>query len=122
MDKTKNKVGRPTKEIDKKKFENLCGLFCTKGEIAAFFDCSEDTIENFCKKTFKCTFSEAFKIYSSAGKVSLRRAQFKKALSGNVPLLIFLGKQYLGQKDNPDVDDLNESIKKLDEYLNGLPK
>lgn len=33
-------TGRPQKEIDKKIFENLCGLQCTLEEIAGVFDCS----------------------------------------------------------------------------------
>ena len=42
-------MGRPKKEIDKKIFENLCGLQCTLEEIAGVFDCSaerrrEDTV------------------------------------------------------------------------------
>jgi hypothetical protein len=35
----------------------------------------------------------------SEGLASLRRAQFKKAIDGNPTMLIWLGKQYLGQKD-----------------------
>ena len=38
------------------------------------------------------------------GKSSLRRAQFKYALRGSHSLLIFLGKNLLGQKDKMDMD------------------
>ena len=34
---------------------------------------------------------------------SLRRAQIKSALSGNASMLIWLGKQYLGQRDTRDI-------------------
>lgn len=119
---SKKKMGRPPIEIDKKKFENLCGIFCTLTEIAGVFECSEDTIERWCRKTYDATFAEVFKTYSAKGKASLRRRQMQIADKGNVGMLIFLGKQYLGQKDNPDNDDLNESLQKLDEYLGKLPK
>ena len=33
---------------------------------------------------------------------SLRRAQIRSALSGNSTMLVWLGKQYLGQSDRPD--------------------
>ena len=35
--------------------------------------------------------------------IELRRKQFEMAMEGDVRILIFLGKQFLGQKDNPDV-------------------
>lgn len=104
------KMGRPKKEIDKTNFEKLCGLQCTLEEIAGFFDCSADTIERWCKREYKATFAEAFKRYSAPGKASLRRIQFKLA-ERNAAMAIFLGKNYLGQKDTfeqltTEVEDL----------------
>ena len=32
------------KEIDKKQFENLCGLQCTKSEICSFFGVTDKTL------------------------------------------------------------------------------
>ena len=37
-------------------------------------------------------------------KVVLRKAQWEKAMDGDTRMLIFLGKQYLGQKDTPDME------------------
>ena len=37
-------------------------------------------------------------------KHALRRAQIKQALKGNASMLIWLGKTYLGQKDQPDTN------------------
>ena len=34
--------------------------------------------------------------------VVLRKAQWEKAMAGDTKMLIFLGKQYLGQQDSPD--------------------
>lgn len=101
-----NKGGRPRKKIDKGSFENLCGLQCTLAEIASFFDCCEDTIENWCKRTYTdeetgepMGFSEVFKKHSGTGKISLRRYQFRLA-ENNTAMAIFLGKNYLGQRDS----------------------
>lgn len=110
-------TGRPRKEIDKEAFIKLCGGMHTLDEIADFFDCSSDTVERWCKRTFKKTFAETFKRYSAKGKRSLRRWQFEAAQSGNVTMLIFLGKQYLGQKDNPDESDNTEVLERLTELL-----
>ena len=92
-------TGRPKKEIDKKIFENLCGLQCTLEEIAGVFDCSVDTIERWCKREYGETFAETYKKHSAKGKMSLRRTQFKLA-EKSAAMAIFLGKNYLGQKDN----------------------
>lgn len=93
-------MGRPMKDIDQKNFESLCGLQCTLPEIAAFFDCSADTIERWCKRTYGETFADTYNKLCGKGKLSLRRAQFKLA-EKSAAMAIFLGKQYLGQTDNP---------------------
>lgn len=108
--------GRPRIEIDKKHFESLCGLQCTLEEIAGFFRCSTRTIERWCQETYKdnsgkpMTFVNVFKKYSEDGKISLRRYQFQLAKK-SAAMAIFLGKQYLGQKD--DRRDYNEEMLKL---------
>lgn len=92
------KMGRPLIEIDKTQFETLCNMMCTEEEIAGFFNCSVDTIERFCKREYGTTFAETYKTYSSKGRISLRRNQFKLA-EKSPAMAIFLGKNYLGQKD-----------------------
>jgi hypothetical protein len=100
-------MGRPKKHIDQDMFEKLCSIFCTKLEIADMFNVSEDTLENWCKKTYKDTFSAVYKSKSSAGKRSLRRKQFEVAMGGDRGMLIWLGKNYLGQSDKLDfVEDV----------------
>ena len=91
-------MGRPRKEIDQEQFESLCGLQCTLSEIAGWFRCSEDTIERWCRRTYKEAFADVYKKYSLEGKMSLRRAQFRLA-EKNAAMAIWLGKQYLGQKE-----------------------
>lgn len=95
----------------------MCALHCTLAEIAGFFKCSEDTIERWCLRENKITFAEFYKKHSANGNISLRRMQFKAAEKGNVAMLIFLGKQYLGQKDNPDESDNAEVLERLTELL-----
>ena len=95
----KKKVGRPLKEIDWKKFEALCKIFCTESEIASVLGCHIDTLYEACKREFGCNFPELYKKFSEDGKASLRRAQYKRALEGNPTMLIWMGKQVLGQKD-----------------------
>lgn len=91
-------MARPRIKIDKAEFQKLCGLMCTLEEIAGWFNCSEDTIENFCKREYGMRFSDVYKKYSSVGKISLRRNQMRLSET-NASMAIFLGKQYLGQTD-----------------------
>lgn len=93
--------GRPKKEIDQKTFELLCGLQCTEMEFCDAFDVSDKTLNAWCRRTYGKNFSEVFALKRGKGKISLRRAQFKLA-EKSAAMAIFLGKQYLNQKDKPD--------------------
>lgn len=108
------KMGRPEKPIDQKVFEGLCAIQCTEEEIADAFDVSIDTIARWCKKTYEMTFAEVFSQKRGKGRISLRRSQFKLA-EKNATMAIFLGKQYLGQRDNVDVNVTNSEGMSLDE-------
>jgi hypothetical protein len=98
------KMGRPRKEIDEAQFKKLCNILCTEEEIAGFFDCSVDTIERWAKRTYGVTFAEIYKRFSATGKISLRRYQFELAKK-NAGMAIFLGKNYLGQRDHYEIPD-----------------
>lgn len=97
---------RTTRVIDWSLLEDLCSIFCTKEEIMNILHVTEETLDNGLKKEFKQNFTEYFKACSSPGKMSLRRAQYKKAVyDENVTMLIWMGKQYLGQADKVDTPD-----------------
>ena len=103
--------------IDKKQFENLCGLQCTLLEICDFFDVEDDTLNSWCKKTYGTTFSEVFKLKRGKGQISLRRMQWKLA-EKNPTMARFLGKQYLGQKDKIEYTD--DGMKSINENINNI--
>ena len=95
-------MARPRKEIDQKQFENLCGLQCTLEEICGWFEVTDKTLDGWCKRTYHASFSDVFKQKRGAGKISLRRSQWRLA-EKNATMAIFLGKQFLGQRDSVDV-------------------
>ncbi len=103
MKKQKKEVGRPEILIDWVEFDKLCGFQCTLKEIASFFDCSEDTIERAVQKYFNCNFADYFELKRGKGFASLRRRQFELAMEGNPTMLIWLGKQWLGQVERQEV-------------------
>ena len=118
-------MARPRKEIDQKQFENLCGLQCTLEEICGWFDVTDKTLDGWCKRTYHASFSEVFKKKRGAGKISLRRSQWQLAAK-NASMAIWLGKQYLGQRDQIETtvaidkakeDALSRSLRELAEDL-----
>lgn len=111
--------GRPRVAIDVVEFEKLCQLQCTKEEIAGWYCCSEDTIERWCKDTYGRRFAEVFAEKRVGGLISLRRSQFRLA-EKNAAMAIFLGKNYLGQKDTVEADFNPESLKRARELLEGV--
>lgn len=116
-------MARPQKQIDKKEFEGLLSIQCTLEEVTAFFDykldgCSEDTIERWCKRTYGEGFADISKKKREYGKISLRRNQFKLA-EKSPAMAIFLGKNYLGQKDTLEQTITNiEDLTPLADLLN----
>lgn len=93
-------MGRPRKEIDWDQFEKLCALHCTKEEISGWFGMCQETLELRVKEQYDGqTFSEVFKQKRSGGRVSLRRRMMETAMSGSVPMQIFLAKNLLGFGD-----------------------
>lgn len=103
-------------EIDRDQFEKLCGLQCTEEEIADFFCTSADTIERWCKREYAKKFAEVFAEKRGVGRVSLRRMQWRLA-ERNAAMAIFLGKQYLNQKDSFEGKvDMSEKVQIIDDY------
>lgn len=109
--------GRPPVDIKEKDFDSLCAMQCTEEEIAAFYGCTIDTINNWCKRTFGKTFSEIYPQKRALGKASLRRAGFKMAQS-NPSVHIFYAKNFLGMTDKVEqtvmeVEDLSSLAEML---------
>ena len=82
--------------------DKLLAIQCTLPEVAAFFGCSEDTVVRRVKERHGTTYQEYAKSIAPRGRVSLRRKQFELALAGDRTMLIWLGKQMLGQADKVD--------------------
>ena len=101
--KAKNKGGRPTISVNWEEVNRLCAIQCTAEEIASVLAISVDTLSRRCVTDHKISFAEYIKKNSGEGKTSLRRAQFRLALNGNATMLVWLGKQYLGQTDKQEV-------------------
>jgi len=122
----KKKMGRPKIEVDFDKIDSLCAVFCNCKEIVSVlnsFDIklSYDTVERRVKQQFGITFAEYVEQKQMAfAKPKLRKAQFDCALSGNATMLIWLGKQYLGQVDKQDDEKVGEAVNRYIEISKRL--
>lgn len=76
----------------------LATIHCTFQEIADVVGTSVTTLE----KRFKHLIEKG----RAEGKKSLRRAQFEKAIQGDVRMQMWLGKQWLNQQETP-TDEAN---------------
>jgi Zn-dependent peptidase ImmA (M78 family) len=83
-------------------FDKLISFFCTIEEIASFFKVSIDTVERRLFDRHNAKFAEYSSKVRDLGKIKLRKKQWDIAMSGNSSLLIWLGKQYLGQSDKQE--------------------
>lgn len=117
---SKNKGGRPKKEISQQQFESMCAMQCTQVEICDVLDVTDKTLTRWCNETYGSSFSEIYKKKSAIGKMSLRRYQFKLA-EKSAAMAIFLGKQYLGQKDKIETfnnSEINANINNIADLIN----
>lgn len=111
----KKKMGAPRKIVgDEKTLQTLGGLAriqCTTKEAAAVLAVSEPTFIDFLKREKKAR--EVWDQGKEAGRASLRRMQFKAAESGNATMQIWLGKQYLEQRDKQELEHTGKDGEKL---------
>lgn len=96
-------MARPLKIIDWGLFDTLAGLHCTKDEITEALGVDDRTLDRAVKREKKLGFDAYYKTKCGRGKMSLRRMQWRAAEKGNPALLIWLGKQLLGQVDKQEI-------------------
>ena len=100
--------GRPMKKLNDVGAEivrKLAAVMCTEEEIASVLEVSVEVLHN---KLNDRIFSEYYKSGKEDGKASLRRTQFELAKK-NATMVIWLGKQYLGQRDDAAEDKDKEN-------------
>ena len=81
---------------DPDKIQMLASFGCSITEIAKYFRIDESTV----RKNYK----DELETGRESLKVRLRQLQWDHAARGNTALLIWLGKQYLGQTDRKEID------------------
>lgn len=100
----KDKGGRPRIELSDEMIGKVIGIStmqCPDEEVAAFLGMSYSTFKR--RKIEDPRLTQAIETGRDQGRQLLRAAQWSKAVDGNVTMMIWLGKQYLGQSDKADL-------------------
>jgi AraC-like DNA-binding protein len=96
-------MGRPSKKNDVDQLESLMRLKPTLADTAAFFKCTERTIERYIRDNFDKTFFDFRHENMVHTRLSLVREAIKQAQSGNTAMLIFCLKNLCGWTDRVEV-------------------
>lgn len=96
-------IGKANRELVKR----LSEIHCSLAEISHITGIKEGTLE----KKYKKEIDEG----KSQGKMGLRRTQMDKAMDGDPRMLVWLGKQYLQQSENPNGGDDTKPLPWTDE-------
>lgn len=89
-------MARPQTPFDKDTVKKLAAIGCTAEEIAVVVGVSKDTIERRARGELADGRAE--------GRASLRRKQWAMAMNGDRTMLVWLGKQMLGQTDRQAIE------------------
>lgn len=98
-------MARPAKAqqaIDRAALEALLRFTPSRSEAADWFRVSESSLERFIKREFQMSFDALRAKSFVKTRIAIKRAQIEKALKGDNTMLIWCGKQYLGQVDKID--------------------
>lgn len=100
MPKERKKPGPKKKEVNFEQLKAMVRIQCTAEECCAVLGMDDNTLDRRLKEAGYAGFGEFYKKYQHEGLVSLRRAQWKAAVEDHNPtMLVWCGKQMLGQKD-----------------------
>lgn len=103
----KRSVGRPKANINWDDVAAMLEADCSAVSIADVLGIDEDTLRKRCPQDNNCSFSEFSRRNKAKGEKQLRAKQYEVALSGDKVMLVWLGKNRLGQSDKKEVTTNN---------------
>ena len=96
-------MARPQAKIDWNKVGERIKAQCFATGIASSLGISVDTLYLRCKKDLNIDYTEFSEQKKAEGVEMLREKQYKLAMEGDRTLLVWLGKQYLGQSEKQEM-------------------
>lgn len=93
------RAGRPSKSLDWSKIDFYLEAGSTGTQVAANLGIHPNTLYERCAQEKKMTFTDYSQLKKSSGHSKILGKQYAKALQGDNSMLIWVGKQQLGQRD-----------------------
>lgn len=109
---------KPKVHIDWDQVNGMLQTQASTEDVAQAIGISRDSLYVRCKKETGMQYTEFRQKAKATGLTRLRAKQYAVAMEGHPTMLVWLGKQHLGQKENPETD--NGEVSKLDEILKRL--
>lgn len=104
-------MARPKANINWEMAARLVEAGCDGVECAAYFGIDPETFYNRCKEDLNIGFTEFLRQNRSKGNALLKAKQFEAALvDKDRGMLIWLGKQRLGQSDKQQIDQTQTNV------------
>lgn len=120
---TRYKLKKDKKLIDLDAISALCKMGCTIEEIASIIGTSDAWLIK--EREDNPDMAQAMELGYSTMKAGLRKTQVELAMSGNATMLIWLGKQWLGQSDKQAIEtntQINITVQRAAEELRNISK
>ncbi len=118
----KRKAGRPKAFINWEEVSRHMEAGSTGVDIAAIYGITPKNLYERSLKEHNVNFQELSRQKRAKGNERLRAKQYYEAMQGNVPLLIWLGKQRLGQRDKHEMEHSVEVRQEIIFYGDCTPK
>lgn len=106
-------MARPKAVIDWSKVDFYLRAHCDGVGIAGILGVSPDTLYRACQEEHKIGFADYSAQKKSEGKELLRATQFQLAIEKDKTMLVWLGKQYLGQRDKSESYNENSDTSRI---------
>ena len=103
-------MARPLKQINWDIIEKRMEAGCTAKEIASSANIDINTFYDRFKLEYGKCFADCADDFYSLGNANLKLTQYVKAIGGNIPMLLLLGRERLGQSKNDDSSKNNQQI------------
>lgn len=101
-------MSKSKSEIDWDQVGEYLRAQCSGVEIASLIGIHENTLYTRCKEDLGLEFVAFSQQKKAEGKEALRKKQYDVAMQGDKTMLVWLGKQLLGQKDKQEIDQKTE--------------
>lgn len=103
--------------MDADKIKRMLQCFVPVEDVCTANQVTEQQLEEFCQMEYDMPLREAADVFAAQGRAMVHAAQLEAALDGNNSMLILLGKQYLGQTDDPKQNNSTKEETPLDNVL-----